>query len=72
MRAHGSTRGRQIDIYVSLGAPKVHVPDVMGKSRDDAIAELTDAKLKFKVLQVFSTEDAGHGRRPAADRRSGS
>jgi len=49
----------QIDIYVSLGAPKVHVPDVMGKSRDSAIAELTRAKLKFKLLQVFSTEDAG-------------
>jgi len=52
-------KGTQIDIYVSLGAPKVHVPDVMGKSRDNAIAELTGAKLKFKVLQVFSTEDAG-------------
>ena len=52
-------KGTQIDIYVSLGAPKVHVPDVMGKSRDNAIAELTSAKLKFKLLQVFSTEDAG-------------
>ncbi len=52
-------KGTQIDIYVSLGAPKVHVPDVMGKSNNDAIAAITDAKLKFKVLQVFSKEDAG-------------
>jgi serine/threonine-protein kinase len=51
-------KGTKIDIYVSLGPPKVHVPDVMGKSRDDAIAALADAKLKFKVLQVFSKEDA--------------
>jgi serine/threonine-protein kinase len=35
------------------------VPDVMGKSNNDAIAALADAKLKFKVLQVFSKEDAG-------------
>ena len=46
-----------VDIYVSLGPAKVKVPDVMGKSRNDAIAELTGAKLKFKMLQVFSKED---------------
>jgi serine/threonine-protein kinase len=51
-------KGSRVDIYVSLGPPKVQVPDVMGKSRDDAIAALADAKLKFKVLQVFSKEDA--------------
>ncbi len=51
-------KGSRVDVYVSLGPPKVHVPDVMGKSRDDAIAALADAKLKFKVLQVFSKEDA--------------
>jgi serine/threonine-protein kinase len=50
-------KGNAVDIYVSLGPPKVEVPNVMGKSRDDAIAALTDAKLKFKVLQVFSKED---------------
>jgi serine/threonine-protein kinase len=48
-----------VDIRVSLGPPKVEVPDVMGKSNNDAIAAITDAKLKFKVLQVFSKEDAG-------------
>jgi eukaryotic-like serine/threonine-protein kinase len=47
-----------VDIFVSTGPPKVKVPDVMGKSRDDAIAALTEAKLKYKVLTVFSKEDA--------------
>jgi serine/threonine-protein kinase len=52
-------KGTAVDIYVSTGAPKVKVPDVMGKSNNDAIAAITDAKLKFRVLQVFSKEDAG-------------
>jgi beta-lactam-binding protein with PASTA domain len=47
-----------VDIYVSTGPAKVKVPDVMGKSSDDAVAALTAAKLKFKVLTVFSKEDA--------------
>jgi serine/threonine-protein kinase len=50
-------KGNSVDIYVSTGPPKVEVPNVMGKSRDDAVAALTGAKLKFKVLQVFSKED---------------
>jgi eukaryotic-like serine/threonine-protein kinase len=52
-------KGTAVDIFVSTGPPKVQVPDVMGKSNNDAIAAITDAKLKFKVLQVFSKEDAG-------------
>jgi len=52
-------KGTSVDIYVSTGPPKVTVPDVMGKSNNDAIAAIADAKLKFKVLQVFSKEDAG-------------
>ena len=52
-------KGTKIDVYVSLGPPKAHVPDVVGKSNNDAIAAITDAKLKFKVLNVFSKEDAG-------------
>ena len=51
-------KGTRIDIYVSTGPPTVHVPNVMGKSNNDAIAALADAKLKFKVLQVFSKEPA--------------
>jgi eukaryotic-like serine/threonine-protein kinase len=52
-------KGTKIDVYVSLGPPKSHVPGVVGKSNNDAIAAITDAKLKFKVLQVFSKEDPG-------------
>jgi eukaryotic-like serine/threonine-protein kinase len=52
-------KGTAVDIFVSTGPPKVQVPDVIGKSNNDAIAAITGAKLKFKVLQVFSKEDAG-------------
>jgi len=52
-------KGSGVDIYVSLGPPKSHVPGVVGKSNNDAIAAITDARLKFKVLQVFSKEDPG-------------
>src|SRR5262249_14234505 len=52
-------KGTKIDIYVSNGPPLAHVPDVMGKSNNDAIAAIVDAKLKFKVLQVFSKEPGG-------------
>ncbi|TML16887.1 MAG: Stk1 family PASTA domain-containing Ser/Thr kinase [Actinobacteria bacterium] len=52
-------KGTAVDIYVSTGPPKVQVPNVMGKSNNDAIAAITGAKLKFKVLQVFSKEDGG-------------
>jgi eukaryotic-like serine/threonine-protein kinase len=51
-------KGSAVDINVSTGPAKVKVPDVMGKSSDDAVAALTSAKLKFKVLTVFSKEDA--------------
>jgi len=51
-------KGGVVDIRVSTGPAKVKVPDVMGKSSDDAVAALTAAKLKFKVLNVFSKEDA--------------
>src|SRR5436309_1403141 len=42
-------KGTAVDIYVSTGPPKVQVPDVIGKSNNDAIAAITGAKLKFKV-----------------------
>ncbi len=50
-------KGSAVDISVSTGPAQVKVPDVMGKSSDDAVAALTAAKLKFKVLTVFSKED---------------
>src|SRR4029079_11830525 len=51
-------KGSAVDISVSTGPAQGKVPDVMGKSSDDAVAALTSAKLKFKVLTVFSKEDA--------------
>src|SRR6185312_4913061 len=51
-------KGSAVDISVSTGPAQVKVPDVMGKSSDDAVAALTSAKLKFKVLSVFSKEAA--------------
>jgi beta-lactam-binding protein with PASTA domain len=52
-------RGSDVEIFVSLGPPKVTVPDVRGKSRDDAIGTLSEGGLKFKVRDVFAEEDEG-------------
>jgi len=43
-----------IDLKVSSGKPKVAVPDVIGKSRDDAVSTLTSAGLKPKVVEIHS------------------
>jgi serine/threonine-protein kinase len=51
-------RESTVDIYVSTGPPKVEVPNVVGKTRDDAIALLVEAKLKAKPREVFSREPA--------------
>jgi beta-lactam-binding protein with PASTA domain/predicted Ser/Thr protein kinase len=48
-----------VTIFVSLGPPKVTVPSLIGESRDDAIAALSERGLKFKVADVYSREDAG-------------
>jgi eukaryotic-like serine/threonine-protein kinase len=52
-------KGGVVDITVSTGPPKVEVPNVKGRSRDDAIALLVQAKLKPKVREVFNTADPG-------------
>jgi len=49
-------RGNFVTIYVSEGLPKTRVPNVVGKSRDDAVAELVGAKLKANVVPVNSLE----------------
>jgi eukaryotic-like serine/threonine-protein kinase len=43
-----------VTLFVSTGPPTTEVPDVRGRSRDDAVAELTAAKLKPKVVEVNS------------------
>ena len=45
-----------VDIHVSRGPPPVTVPNVIGKSRDDAVAALSDAGLKYKVFTVHSNK----------------
>ena len=45
-----------VDITVSRGPPQVEVPDVVGKTRDDAVGTLTTAGLKPDVHQVHSNK----------------
>jgi serine/threonine-protein kinase len=52
-------KGGVVDIRVSEGPPMVDVPNVVGGSRDDAIAALTEAKLKPKVREVFNKAEPG-------------
>jgi len=52
-------KGTFVVLKVSTGPPKVDVPDVLGKSRDDAVGTLTEAGLKPHVFEVFSAEDPG-------------
>jgi beta-lactam-binding protein with PASTA domain/predicted Ser/Thr protein kinase len=52
-------KGTFVVLNVSTGPPKVDVPDVLGKSRDDAVGTLTEAGLKPNVFEVFSAEDPG-------------
>ncbi|MDQ3992578.1 MAG: Stk1 family PASTA domain-containing Ser/Thr kinase [Actinomycetota bacterium] len=50
-------KGNFVTIFVSKGKPKVQVPGVVGRSRDDAVAALRDAKLRFKVVEINSEKD---------------
>jgi serine/threonine-protein kinase len=50
-------KGSNVAIYVSTGLPKVEVPDVKGKSRDDAVSTLSSLGLEVKVMDVFSRKD---------------
>jgi serine/threonine-protein kinase len=47
-------RGNFVTIVVSTGKPKVHVPNLVGQSRDAAVAALADAGLKPNVVPVNS------------------
>ena len=47
-RRRARRQGRRRRHHVSTGPPKVEVPDVKGKSRDDAVAALAEAKLKVE------------------------
>jgi serine/threonine protein kinase/beta-lactam-binding protein with PASTA domain len=45
--------GSRVTITVCAGVPQVAVPDVVGKSADDAAKALTDAGLKVKTQKFF-------------------
>ena len=46
--------GSQVDIYVSTGPPTAEVPDVVGQTRDDAVAALARAGVEANVVPIFS------------------
>ncbi len=49
-------KGNAVRITVSTGRAKVTVPDVVGKTQSDAVAELTAAHLKVFVAKVYSSK----------------
>ena len=51
-------KGSLVTILVSSGKPKVTVPSLVGKSRDTAVAELTQRDLVANVVQVSSEKPA--------------
>jgi eukaryotic-like serine/threonine-protein kinase len=70
--------GRQIDpqtqivtMWVSSGKEQSTVPDVIGSTRDEAVAALTDRKLKWRVVEVNSEQDVNvvTGQSPKAGTR---
>jgi eukaryotic-like serine/threonine-protein kinase len=50
-------KGSKVAIYVSLGPPKVEVPDVVGRSRDDGVSTLSSLGLEVKVADIFSKKE---------------
>ncbi|MFJ1731325.1 Stk1 family PASTA domain-containing Ser/Thr kinase [Streptomyces sp. NPDC088254] len=54
-------KGDTVNLVVSTGAPKVAVPSVLGKTLDEAKAELEDDKYQFdvKTKEEISTEEPG-------------
>ncbi len=60
-----------VAIFVSSGVAKTTVPDVVGESRDDAVAMLTAANLEVSVSEVYSEQAVGTvtGQNPGAGTR---
>ena len=46
-------------IFVSSGVAKTTVPEVVGETRDDAVAALTAANLEVSVSEVYSEQEVG-------------
>ena len=51
--------GSTVDIHVSTGPPQTEVPDVVGQTRDEAVAALARADLDAKIVEVYSDKDTG-------------
>jgi beta-lactam-binding protein with PASTA domain/predicted Ser/Thr protein kinase len=51
--------GSTVDIHVSTGPPQTEVPDVVGQTRDEAVAALARADLDAKIVEVYSEKDTG-------------
>jgi eukaryotic-like serine/threonine-protein kinase len=51
--------GSQVDIYVSTGPPTAEVPDVVGQTRDDAVATLAREGFEANVVPIFSDKQEG-------------
>jgi serine/threonine-protein kinase len=51
-------KGSFVDIYVSTGKPQVVVPNVIGDSSNDAVAELTRKNLVADVHKIASSQPA--------------
>src|SRR5262245_38805861 len=58
-------------VFVSSGKAKTTVPEVVGQTRDEAVAALTAANLKVSVVEVFSEQEPGivTGQSPGAGTR---
>jgi eukaryotic-like serine/threonine-protein kinase len=52
-------KGNIVKLFVSTGKPKTNVPDVRGKSLDEAVSELKDAKLEPKIFYLNSSAPEG-------------
>ena len=59
LRHEGRLGVDTVDIWVSTGPPQTEVPDVIGQSRDEAVAALARADLEAKIVEVFSEKEPG-------------
>ena len=64
-------RNSDVVIFVSTGKQKVTVPDVRGKSVNDAVTALADAGLRANTVEIHSSETPGTviAQDPAANAR---
>ena len=54
-----ATEDTKITIYVSTGAGKVTVPNLVGKSQEEAESALSEAGLNGSASEVYSDSEAG-------------